>query len=288
MNLYDLPCIAEGCDRTLKHSSSELCGRCYQRVYKTGNRPVLSPCVVEGCKSNESFRGACVKHRAEVHPEVRFPRRVGKWQNPDGSRKTCTAEDCQGGAEARGLCGEHYSRSVYIPKGRSNTPGGIRIKCTWSDEPCDQDATVRKMCNRHSKQRDYLEANKGLPAFVTCPVNGCSRRMSRGSKICKRCNQFRWRYSFTVDDVLRLHHPVNRFCRNTGCGSSEDLHMDHDHSCCPREKFGTSHKVSCGLCNRGWLCKGCNNSLGMLQENPRRIQGLLDYLADWRGYAGTS
>lgn len=219
MNLYDLPCVAEGCDRTLKHSSSELCGRCYQRDYKSGDKPVLAPCVVEGCRANESFRGACVKHRAEVHPEVRFPRRVGKWQNPDGSRKTCTAEDCQEGAEARGLCREHYSRSVYIPKGRSNTPGGIRIKCTWGDFICPEYAYARTLCEKHYKQQKFRDQNSGLDAYKECPVTGCGRRMVQSGVICAKCNQFRWRYNLSPEDVLRMHLPENRSCQNPGVES---------------------------------------------------------------------
>ena len=51
------------------------------------------------------------------------------------------------------------------------------------------------------------------------------------------------------------------------------LHFDHDHRCCP----GIA-STSCGQCFRGWLCADCNKTLGMVQDDPARLQALIDYL----------
>lgn len=48
------------------------------------------------------------------------------------------------------------------------------------------------------------------------------------------------------------------------CGTHSDpLRLDHDHATGKR---------------RGWLCSNCNVALGMLKDDPTRIEQLLGYL----------
>lgn len=47
--------------------------------------------------------------------------------------------------------------------------------------------------------------------------------------------------------------------------------VDHDHKCCPG-------KYSCGKCIRGILCNNCNRALGIIQDNPKTLQKLINYL----------
>lgn len=115
--------------------------------------------------------------------------------------------------------------------------------------------------------------------YDTCPVPSCGRTKVVKATICKKCNQFRWRFSLTSEQVLEFWRTEARVCSNQGCLSTENLHMDHDHSCCPPEKFPQSHKVSCGLCVRGWLCRNCNLALGKLGDDINRMRGLVDYLS---------
>lgn len=44
------------------------------------------------------------------------------------------------------------------------------------------------------------------------------------------------------------------------------MHIDHDH------EFDVA---------RGLLCRDCNLILGLAQEDPRRLEAILDYLAEW-------
>lgn len=160
-----------------------------------------------------------------------------KWNNPDGSRKSCTHSDgCEGPIHSAGRCGAHY--------------------------------------HRERKLRIYGPST----VFSECPTPGCERRKLASSEICGGCRQTRWRYGLSVERFLEMMRDENRFCANPGCGSREKLRMDHDHACCPYGKFEQKTRVSCGECVRGWLCHPCNVTLGQMQEDPGRIQGLLTYL----------
>lgn len=56
------------------------------------------------------------------------------------------------------------------------------------------------------------------------------------------------------------------------CGSFENLHVDHDHACCPE---GTK---TCGQCVRGVLCQSCNHAEGLLKSDPDRAMALAFYM----------
>lgn len=75
------------------------------------------------------------------------------------------------------------------------------------------------------------------------------------------------KYKITVDQLREM---LAGGC--AACGSFDDLHIDHDHSCCPR---GVK---TCGKCTRGILCRGCNQALGCLNEDPKRVKLLGDYI----------
>ena len=53
------------------------------------------------------------------------------------------------------------------------------------------------------------------------------------------------------------------------------LHVDHDHSCCPNRGGGSR---TCGKCVRGFLCGPCNRALGMMRDDPQRLTRAIDYL----------
>lgn len=146
---------------------------------------------------------------------------------------------------------------------------------------CDKKVHARLMCQHHYNQWYNTERDATSDARDLCDTPGCGRTKVANSPICKRCNQFRWRYSLSTERMVELQS--NRVCGNPGCGATgSTLHLDHDHACCGPGKFSTSHKKSCGECVRGWLCRGCNMSLGALQEDPERIRGLLAYIGATR------
>lgn len=102
-----------------------------------------------------------------------------------------------------------------------------------------------------------------------CPVPGCTEYQMPVRGLCPKHHKFAWRYRVTDEAMLEML--TNPVCANPGCTNTGKLVMDHDHSCC--EKAPT-----CGECNRSWLCVPCNIALGMIQDNPLRLRGLIEYL----------
>ena len=56
------------------------------------------------------------------------------------------------------------------------------------------------------------------------------------------------------------------------CGSTEDLHIDHDHNCCPEKSR------SCGRCVRAALCNRHNVGVGMFADDPDALLAAAAYL----------
>lgn len=156
-------------------------------------------------------------------------------------------------------------------------PDGTRMLCEILE--CSEPIRVKGMCSYHYG-KDYRIKTRTTDTmyFDICPTNNCGRRKLASAAVCKRCGQLAWRYSLEKHSVPVLFAEENYVCQNPGCDSTEGLCMDHDHACCPTGKFPQSKKVSCGVCVRGWLCRTCNTALGLLKEDPRRIEGLLEYL----------
>lgn len=105
-------------------------------------------------------------------------------------------------------------------------------------------------------------ADPGRRALKAKRMREARARDPEGSRLKFRA----WNYGLTIERVKGL---LAAGC--AVCGSDENLHIDHDHSCCP---VGASPR-SCGRCVRGALCNGCNTALGLLKEDPVRIAALL-------------
>jgi len=61
------------------------------------------------------------------------------------------------------------------------------------------------------------------------------------------------------------------------CGKKQlhhkQLHVDHDHKCCPVQKYKdgtTKYYKTCGLCIRGILCDRCNGNVGLYEKGKLR------------------
>lgn len=174
------------------------------------------------------------------------------------------------------LCRSHYNRSRRQAETVLNRTDkeGNPIECDLSG--CTSNRYASGMCNKHYvANRKHNNPLYDWKQWIECPVLGCERRMLMSNKahLCKVHYQFMWRYGMTNSQVQQIF--LDRRCSNGACGTTENLHWDHDHSCCKAPPTR-------GDCNRGWLCAACNKALGYVQDNPEKLQGLVDHLA--RGY----
>lgn len=143
---------------------------------------------------------------------------------------------------------------------------------------------------RARHQMRYLEARNtsadisGLKRCNTCQETKSLNAFSRGytpdgrqytCKDCQSSDRLIRQYGISLDDYGRMLEDQLGLCGNPGCFNVPDkrrFDIDHDHTCCPGKK-------SCGACLRKLLCNQCNQALGLLNEDPQRLQGLIDYLA---------
>lgn len=144
----------------------------------------------------------------------------------------CTFDGCERGSISKGLCLGHYQQQL---KGKTLRP--IR------------------------------PARSGTAVQGRCPVLGCTR-VSASRGLCPNHASIAWRFSIPPDEMPGIFATG---CMNSGCGATEFLGVDHDHSCC----IGN---YSCGKCVRGVLCRGCNISLGYMKEDRDRVLGLAEYM----------
>jgi hypothetical protein len=192
-------------------------------------------------------------------------------------------DDCRGKLNANtGFClfhqgrwrnGERDLEKLFSP--RKWSPG--KKKCSFNG--CDNYRSARSLCNSHYSQFNKGEELRPIFQKFPCPVKGCIRLSPINGNLCKPHAQFKFRYSMSREQVVELwESPV---CSNPGCDATTRLHMDHDHSCCNPKTIPGS-KVSCGKCLRGLLCRNCNNALGLINDSPTKLAGLIAYLESSR------
>lgn len=246
-------------------------------------------CKEDTCEKGVKARGLCRNHyevwrrrnRDQVRPTA------NRWDNEDGTRMDCFKEGCVKPVATQGLCSQHYQHFHYMTNKGSDKPrrnrkltdyDGVKkaMICTFPD--CGREEFNPGFCAGHYYQK--LRGVELRPLFerAGCPVPGCEdsynvRLAKRG--VCRTHSDVMSRFSLSRERLIGIMEP--KVCSSPGCDRTARLSIDHDHSCCPPGALG-GRKVSCGKCVRGLLCSTCNTALGLLQESPERIRGLLSYL----------
>lgn len=104
-----------------------------------------------------------------------------------------------------------------------------------------------------------------------CVISGC-KRMHYCFGVCRThyatCNN----YGLSPVQLQRIFDGGCEIC-----DSAEDIHIDHDHLCCP---VGNGKK--CGLCVRGGLCGKCNMAIGALGDNAHLLRRAANYVESTR------
>jgi len=127
-------------------------------------------------------------------------------------------------------------------------------RCTWNE--CDRANWVDGLCQMHFKRK-----LNGKPMDIDRDSNNKYTRIKHRYKLTKE------QYDLMAKDGCYV------------CSSTEFLHVDHDHACCPTNK-------TCGKCVRGIVCHSCNITLGRLEKGtialvnelkPKLYQYLIDF-----------
>lgn len=86
-----------------------------------------------------------------------------------------------------------------------------------------------------------------------------------------RAQNLKQLYNMTPEDYADMLEAQGGVCAICSEPSDKNLHVDHDHACCPGRK-------SCGKCVRGLLCGSCNNMLGKIERKPEILNRASRYL----------
>lgn len=139
-----------------------------------------------------------------------------------------------------------------------------------------------RKCNREyrarSKKRDpakarvyqarYYERNREKIKERRI-IYGREESMDPQRKAARNYKHLLWKYNLSEEGFRSL----GTTCWI--CDGTENLHIDHDHVCCPGRN-------SCGKCIRGLLCRECNLGIGKLKDDPELLYRAIDYIAKFR------
>lgn len=79
-------------------------------------------------------------------------------------------------------------------------------------------------------------------------------------------SRYKNKYGITLDEYNKMLEKQKGLCANSYCGSNLRLSVDHCHDT--------------GIV-RGILCNTCNLALGQIDDNKRRLKGLIEYLENF-------
>lgn len=200
------------------------------------------------------------------------------------SDKQCTHDSCERaiGTGSRGYCTLHYQRhrrgvDMDAPT-RDLMPRSAPYPECFVDG-CNRTADTKRpgsMCGKHRNHMSrFGHPNRTTTApgqIPTCSVIECENpRHSRA--LCNAHQVKSSIYNLSPVQLDMLYRSANFECRI--CKMSldfGDMHIDHDHACCP------GRGSSCGQCVRGILCMGCNVGLGAFGDDPDRLASAIRYL----------
>ena len=140
-------------------------------------------------------------------------------------------------------------------------------------ENCVKPLFVKGVCRGHYNQRrlgkELVPLRRRDMQSGDCTISWCYSPATVRS-LCDKHVRRAYRYSISPAKLSQLISPA--ICQSCG-DSTQELNIDHDHSCCNRPYS------SCGECVRGALCSPCNTALGILSESPHKLSGLLEYIS---------
>lgn len=171
----------------------------------------------------------------------------------------------------------HTAQSLANFHRNRNTPDGYSYYCKDCKRAYDRAYHEPKL----KKRRMYASAT-----HKQCRL--CERVLEKRyfsqyrSTYCKECvyaYQARRqisRYGISYEQYIAMARAQGYKCAI--CHQPEKhnrrLSIDHDHSCCNFD----GNQRACGKCVRGLICSHCNKTLGMVNDDPQRLEAMIRYL----------
>lgn len=196
-------------------------------------------------------------------------------------KPSCTVDGCDRAAvdpNADCLCDTHwkqqnlYQIELRPPKAWSPVVG----MCSFAG--CSSVNERAGLCGKHYDQnyRGRKLTNEFLrgsfpPGFI-CTIAECDKPVCSSRLLCKTHDSLCWVYKLTSVQLEMLWAGGCAIC-----GSTQRLHIDHDHACCDKKASGK--KDTCGECVRGCLCSYCNHGLGNFRDSIAALNGAIAYLS---------
>lgn len=204
-----------------------------------------------------------------------------------GKEKLCREKDCNKLAYIKGYCFLHYTR-------RKRAGKFSKEKCIV--DGCKKKQYLRNICYFHYKEK----YRKGELSNKKCSIEGCvGWAHTRG--LCRDHYRFLEFFGIAYEEYKELLNLQNNVCGICGkpetkmsrCGTTTNLSIDHVHGFWICRSCGYKHKKDirpkecpeCGASRinfrrkiRGLLCNKCNNAIGLMGDNLKKImEGITKY-----------
>lgn len=175
---------------------------------------------------------------------------------------TCIEEGCESLARARQLCNPCYQyrarRGIAMPDFQRS------IHRVTSVDTGDQTGT----CGSCGPVRVYWRS--GTPRCGSKrSAEKREAKASARSKLSRPMTEGRRRGGLSIPEIRDLAKSTWTECGI--CGSEDNLHVDHDHTCCVPSSL-------CLDCVRGVLCSRCNTALGAFRDDINALESAIGYL----------
>lgn len=124
-----------------------------------------------------------------------------------------------------------------------------------SIDDCDKPNYAKQMCRMHYAR---VDRNGTAERKIRIVKDGIYR--SNGLVVSSRRSRLNRIYKISIEEYeSRAMHG----CEICGDKPEANLHVDHNHKCCPGPK-------SCGQCVRGIVCNRCNQAIDKMEDGIMR------------------
>lgn len=128
---------------------------------------------------------------------------------------------------------------------------------------------ICNVCNTEKSIDEFFKSSKYKDGYER-RCKDCKVAVNRASyernKEQVKLRGIKRKYNLTQEQYYKF---IENGCEV--CGASDNLCIDHDHSCC-------SGSGSCGKCVRGTLCRRCNIAEGLYKKDPKNLKNLVLYM----------